>query len=183
MAEFASNGKGNAALATGIIGTAGFGLELLGQLANGGLSLGARQSASAVNQMTDTAAIAAMTAALAANSGKSCNCSEDHTINRYEASQSARIAELETEVKLRDANTYTDNKILETYRYVDGRLRDIEQQICNQNVYNATNTAAIACIQGQIAQLQGLTKLIVPNSSVCPGWGEVTVAPKTAAAS
>lgn len=182
MAEFASNGKGNAALATGIIGTAGFGLELLGQLTNGGLALGTRQSAPAVNQMTDAAAIAAMTAAIAANGGKNCNCSEDHTINRYEASQSARIAELETEVKLRDANTYTDGKLLETYRYVDGRLRDIEQQLCEQRVYNATNTAAIGCIQGQIAQLQSLTKLIVPNSSVCPGWGEVTVAPKAAAA-
>ena len=34
-----------------------------------------------------------------------CGCSEDHWVNRYEATQSARIAELETEVKLRDANT------------------------------------------------------------------------------
>ena len=36
-----------------------------------------------------------------------CNCNEDHYVNRYEASQSARIAELETEVKLRDSNIYT----------------------------------------------------------------------------
>lgn len=109
-------------------------------------------------------------------------CSSDHYVNRYEAEQSARIAELETEVKLRDANTYTDGKILALYQYVDGKVSGIEAQICQQNVYNATNTAAIACIQGQIATLQGLTKTVIPNSSICPGWGDVTVTPAAATA-
>lgn len=109
-------------------------------------------------------------------------CSADHYVNRYESEQAARIAELETEVKLRDANTYTDNKILALYQYVDGKVSGIEAQICQQNVYNATNTAAVACIQGQIAQLQGLTKTVIPNSSICPGWGDVTVAPATTTA-
>lgn len=103
------------------------------------------------------------------------NCEGGHAVSRYEASQAARIAELETEVKLRDANTYTDGKILELYKYFDGKVSVIEGQICQQNVYNATNTAALGCIQGQIAQLMSLTKVVVPNSSVCPGWGDVTV--------
>ena len=104
------------------------------------------------------------------------NCVDGgHAVSRYEASQAARIAELETEVKLRDANTYTDGKILELYKYFDGKVSVIEGQICQQNVYNATNTAALGCIQGQIAQLMSLTKVVVPNSSVCPGWGDVTV--------
>ena len=108
-----------------------------------------------------------------------CGCAEDHYVNRYEASQSARIAELETEVKLRDSNIYTDGKILSLYQYVDGKIANLEGQICQQNVYNATNTATLNCMAGQIAQLMGLTKLVVPNSSVCPGWGNVTVAPAT----
>lgn len=37
------------------------------------------------------------------------------------------------------------------------------------------NTAALNCMQGQIAQLMSLTKVVVPNSSICPGWGDVTV--------
>ena len=37
----------------------------------------------------------------------------------------------------------------------------------------------INCMQGQIAQLFGLTKLVVPNTSVCPGWGNVTITPST----
>ena len=32
-------------------------------------------------------------------------------------------------------------------------------------------------MQQQIAQLQSLTKLVVPNTSVCPGWGNVTITP------
>ncbi|MEE1048796.1 MAG: hypothetical protein U0M60_15425 [Clostridia bacterium] len=115
-----------------------------------------------------------------------CNggCSENYFINRYEAEQSARIAELETEVKLRDSNIYTDSKILELYKYVDGKFACVENQLADQRVYNATNTATISCIQGQIAQLASLTKLVVPNSSICPGWGDVTVSvtPATAGA-
>lgn len=95
-------------------------------------------------------------------------CHEDHFVNRYEASQAARIAELETEVKLRDANTYTDSKILDLYRYVDGKLDGVNAAICAQNVYNATNSAAIGCINNQIATLMALTKVVVPTSSICP---------------
>lgn len=184
MAEFASNGKANAALTTGIIGTAGAGLEILNNLFSGTGIFGGRAAAPAAaapNQMTDAAAIAAMAAAVAANS-KNGTCNEDHVVTRYEAGQAAKIAELETEIKLRDANTYTDGKILDVYKYVDGRLRDIEGQLCEQRTYNATNTAAIACLQGQVAQLQSLTKLVVPNSSVCPGWGNVTITPTTTTA-
>lgn len=95
-------------------------------------------------------------------------CSEDHMVNRYEAAQSARIAELETEVKLRDANTYTDSKILDLYRYVDGKFGCVEGQIAQQAVYNATNTATLTCLQQQVAALQGLTKVVIPTASICP---------------
>lgn len=100
-----------------------------------------------------------------------CGCSEAMYVNR--------IAELETEVKLRDSNIYTDSKILELYKYVDGKVGGLEAAICQQNVYNATNTATLNCVSAQIAQLMSLTKLVVPNSSVCPGWGNVTVSPAT----
>ena len=53
---------------------------------------------------------------------------------------------------------------------VDGEIKRIDRTLCEQAVYNATQTGAISCIQGQIAQLQSLTKLVVPNTSVCPGY-------------
>lgn len=108
-------------------------------------------------------------------------CSEDHCVNRYEADQAARIAELETEVKLRDANTFTMGEMGKLRDYVERRFDRIEHELCDQKVYNATNTAAISCIQGQIAQLMALTKLVVPNGSICPGWGDVTTTITTTA--
>lgn len=144
--NFASRGVANAGLTTGIIGTALGGLAALG----GGASL------LGANTVPRTAM------------GAPVVSSEDEPVNRYEAKQSARIAELETEIKLRDANTYTDQKLLEVYGYVDNRMRNIESQICQQAVYNATNNATIGCIQSQIAQLQSLTKIVIPKDNVCP---------------
>ena len=111
--------------------------------------------------------------------GGNNGCSEDHCVNRYEAAQQARIAELETEVKLRDANTYAMAQVNNLRDYVDNRLERVEHEICEQHVYNATNTATMSCMAQQIAQLQGMTKLVIPNSSVCPGWGNVTITPAT----
>jgi hypothetical protein len=102
------------------------------------------------------------------NTGCNNGCNEDHYVNRYEATQNARIAELETEVKLRDSNIYTDQKILELYKYVDGKFAGVDAAICQQNVYNATNNATINCLAGQVAQLQSLTKTIIPITNVCP---------------
>ena len=106
--EYTSLGKGNAALTTGIIGTALGGLNAIG----GGLG-----------------------GILGGVSNAAC-CHENQPVNRYEAAQSARIAELETEVKLRDANIYSDQKSLALYQYVDGQLRGIRDELCRQAVHN-----------------------------------------------
>lgn len=108
-----------------------------------------------------------------------CGCSENHMVNRYELGQESRISKLESEIALRDANIYNDQKLLELYKYIDGKLETVNGTLATQAVYNATQTATINCMQGQIAQLFGLTKLVVPNTSVCPGWGNVTITPST----
>lgn len=144
MAEFSSNAKGNAALTTGIIGTA-----LSGLLATGGLGTGLLS----MNNNVRTAA--------------GC-CNEDHLVTRYEAGQDQKIAELETQIALRDSNIYTDQKLLEVYKYFDGEVRRIDKTLCEQAVYNATNTSTLNCISGQVAQLMSLTKLIVPANNICP---------------
>ena len=94
--------------------------------------------------------------------------SDNHDVSRYEAGQSARIAELETEVKLRDANAYTDKKMLELYQYTDGRMRSIEEQLCQQRVINAQTTANLSCMQNEIATLSGMTKTVIPIGNICP---------------
>ena len=149
--EYASKGVAGAALGTGI---AGLSLGVLNSLGGLGSAVGMFGPRTAVVD-ADTV-------------GRHYACSEDHHVNRYEAAQAARIAELETEVKLRDANTYTDQKILATYQYIDGKLEGINAQICQQNVYNATNNATLNCLAQQVAVLQGLTKTVIPKSSICP---------------
>lgn len=160
MAEFASNGKGNAALTTGIIGTSIGGLLALGSgLLNGG--------------------------GIAMRNGYGC-CNEDHLINRYELQKEQKITNLETENALLKSNIYTDQKSIELYRYIDGKFNTLEQAINQQAVYNATNNATLACMQQQIACLQSLTKVVIPTSSVCPepmsrynSWTAPTATPAT----
>lgn len=100
--------------------------------------------------------------------GNRAGCNEDHYVNRYEAAQSARIAELETEVKLRDANTFTMGEMGKLRDYVDGKFASVEREICDQRVFNTATTAALNCTNSQVAQLMALTKLVVPIASICP---------------
>lgn len=93
---------------------------------------------------------------------------ENTPVNRYDLEKEQKISELESQIALRDANTYSDSKMLELYQYVDGRLRGIESQICQQSVINAQVTANLGCMQNEISTLQGLTKTVIPINNVCP---------------
>ena len=101
-------------------------------------------------------------------SGGNGGCSEDHWVNRYEATQQARIAELETEVKLRDSNIYTDQKLGSLRDYMEGKFARVEHELCDQKVFNAGTLSNISCMQSQIAQLMGLSKIVIPIDNVCP---------------
>ena len=61
------------------------------------------------------------------------------------------------------------------YERLNTKIAGVESAVNTQAVVNASMTGVINCMQGQIAQLQGLTKLVVPNTSVCPGWGDVNI--------
>ena len=89
------------------------------------------------------------------------------------------LAAKDGKIALLESNIYTDQKLNDLRNYVDRRINHVEDAISAQAVYNATNTATINCIQGQVAQLFGLTKLVDPYTCVCPGWGNVTITPAT----
>lgn len=150
MAEFASKGVAGSGLGLGIAGTA------LG-IMNGGLG----------NLLGGVF-----------GNGNGC-CSENMPVSRYELGQESKIADLQSQIALRDANTYNDQKLLEVYKYFDNKLECVNNRLCEQAVWNATQTATIGCMANQIASLNSLTKLVIPNGSVCPGWGNVTVTPAT----
>lgn len=81
--------------------------------------------------------------------GNNCH-PENMTVNRYEANMSARIAELETEVKLRDSNIYTDQKILDVYKYFDGETKDIRATLAAQAVMNQKTADAFDMVRSDI---------------------------------
>lgn len=165
--EYASNAKGNLGVTLGAVGT---GLGVLGGL--GGLLGGMANVANA------------------GGCGCQPTCSENTFVTRYEQSLVQENSAKDAEIALLKADKYTDQKIVETYTVLDGKISALAAQMqankdaqtavnMQQTAYNSANTAAISCMQGQIAQLMSLTKLVVPNSSVCPGWGNVTIAPAT----
>ena len=105
---------------------------------------------------------------LLGNGAKTGCCETQMPVSRYEAAQQTEIERLRTEISLRDSNIYTDQKIAEVYAKIDSRFGVVESQIAQQAVYNAANNATLGCIQGQVAQLMGLTKTIVPIDNICP---------------
>ena len=75
-------------------------------------------------------------------------------VNRYEAGQASRIAELETEVKLRDANTYTLGEMNKMRNYVDDRFTAINNQLCAQAVTNQKTADSFALASADLAAVK-----------------------------
>ena len=53
--------------------------------------------------------------------GNGC-CESDHVVNRYELAMEQQLAAKDSRIALLEANTYNDQKALELYRYIDGKL-------------------------------------------------------------
>lgn len=110
--------------------------------------------------------------------------SGDMPITRYEATMLQELGAKDSKIALLESNIYTDQKIADVYERLNVKIqanKDAQDAVnLQQATYNAANTAAIGCMQNQIAQLFGITKLVVPNTSVCPGWGNVTITPAAA---
>lgn len=140
MAEvnYATNGKGNLAVALGAVGT---GLSVLGE---SGILPGLGGSG------------------------------ENKPVTRYEMNMSQENAILRAKLE-------TVEKMNELSRDFSAQLQNVKdaQAEINQNqaTYNVANTAAVSVIQSQVQQLMGMTKLVIPNGSVNPGWGPVTIIP------
>lgn len=123
--DFASKGVAGAGLGLGIAGTA---LGLLNGNGLGGLFGG----------------------------WGNCNagCSENMPVSRYELGQESRIAELQSQIALRDANTYGDQKLLEVYKYFDGQLKDVRDTLCAQAVTNQKTADSFALASADLAAVK-----------------------------
>lgn len=150
--EYASKGVAGSGLGLGIAGTA------LALLNNGGLN------------------------GLFGNNR--CGCVQEQFVTRKEFELGQQLAAKDSEIGLLRADKYTDQKLIEVYEKLQAQINALKESQyainLQQATLNATQTATISCLQQQVAQLQSLTKLVVPNTSVCPGWGNVTITPAAA---
>lgn len=119
--EYASKGVATGGLTTGIIGTALGALNSLGLLGGAGLATGV--GALAPEQMP---------------------------VTRYELEQQQKISELQSQIALRDANTYNDKKSLEMYRYIDGQLNAIQTRLGEQAVHNQSTRDSFQIMQERL---------------------------------
>lgn len=110
--------------------------------------------------------------------GNNCGCSENMAVNRYELNLTREADSLKYENALLRSQVYTDQKIVEATAYLQGEIGKVATKLENfkdaqnavnlqQATYNATATANISCLGQQIAQLQSLSQLVVPQNKVC----------------
>ena len=119
--EYASKGVAGSGLGLGIAGTA---LGLLN--ANGGGLLGGLLG------------------------GNTYACSENIPVTRYDAAQAAENAKLRSELALRDANTFTDQKFADLNDRYNERFRTIEQELARNAVKQQATDDSILLVNERL---------------------------------
>ncbi len=143
------NTKANAGLTTGIIGTAGVGLGLLGSMLFGnGWGMNAFNNGYGYNNTV---------------------CRQEYA---GEMNMMQELAKKDAEIQSLKCDQKTDAKILDLYKYVEGKFHEQDRKFADQGIWNATQTGAIGSIGCQIHDLEhaiyGLTKRVIPAENVCP---------------
>ena len=150
------NGSINAGLATGIIGTA------LGVLNGAGGLMGVH-------------------AGYTGGSGYVSRDAYEVQLQLIDAQKREAIlaADLASEKKMVEVFNAANDKINSVRDELRTEIRGVEMKVdgnaAAQGVINAQFGSQISLNTSQIAQLMSMTKMVIPNSSVCPGWGAVTV--------
>ncbi|MDE6746567.1 MAG: hypothetical protein K2J72_08010 [Oscillospiraceae bacterium] len=127
--RYSSNGKGNAGVALGVVGTALGGLATLGNGLWGGYNNGNCGRAGWDNYGP---------------------CSENTPVTRYDMQMQQELAAKDSKIALLEANTYNDQKSLELYKYVDGRFREFEAALAQQAVFNQKTADDIQLVRKDV---------------------------------
>lgn len=132
------NAKANAGLATGIVGSALGAINTLGNA--GGLAglLGLNTPAPAPANIPGTFP------------GYIPTMQVDPCVNRYELGLQQQIAAKDSQIALRDANTYVDQKLLQLYQYIDGRNREQDAINTQQAVLNQANKDSFQMVSDRL---------------------------------
>ena len=103
--------------------------------------------------------------------------------NNNQCQDTRMISALESEIAKLKSERYTDQVGTGVYAEINKKYIELAQFIAEMDKRNAVaeavNAERLSCLSNRVSTLEGLTKLVVPNASVCPGWGNVTITPAT----
>lgn len=91
-------------------------------------------------------------------------------------------ADLASEKKMVEVFNAATRRTNEVRDELMGMVNSLEHKVDSgfsaQSVINCQSASAVNLLQNQVGQLFQLTKMVIPNSVVCPGWGtaEVSIA-------
>ena len=104
--------------------------------------------------------------------------------NNAQCQDTRTISALESEIAKLQSEKYTDGVGTAVYAEINKKYIELAQFIAAQDKANAVAEAVMAerlnCLTNRVSAIEALTKLVVPNTSVCPGWGNVTITPAAA---
>lgn len=101
-----------------------------------------------------------------------------------------QVSALMAELAKEKSERYTDQVGTEVYKQFAKERNETQAQISalfaaiaqmdkNFAVKDAVNSERICCLGKKVNDIYDVFKLVMPNSSVCPGWGDVTVTSAT----
>lgn len=113
----------------------------------------------------------------------SCVVNDSRTISALESMLAKEKAEryadnigIEVYKEAVGLSNKNDDKIQSNYVVLAAALAELDKKSA---VAEAVNYERLNCLSNRVTALEGLTKLVVPNSSICPGWGNVNITPAT----
>lgn len=113
-----------------------------------------------------------------ANAAATMMCGQSAPISRYELEMSMALAKKDSEIALLKSEQNTEIKIADVYARLKGDLLTMER---GQNAWNTQQSVNEARMADSLAYLRStcekITRTVVPNGAICPGWGDVTVEP------
>lgn len=103
-------------------------------------------------------------------------------ITKAEADLMQENGSLKSQLAIKESETYTDKKIVETVTYVNNQMRRLEDKVdanreaqqavnAQQMAYNAAANASIDVLKSQVAALTSVTQVIIPTRNVCNTGG------------
>ena len=101
-----------------------------------------------------------------------------------------QTSQLLSELAKEKAERYTDQVGTEVYKQFAKERNETQAQISalfaaiaqldkTVSVNEAVTGERVTCLRKDVNNIYDVFKLVVPNSSVCPGWGNVTITPST----